>query len=89
MRRTSVSIRQVPPELVEIGDRINVELPEKLGITTVKTGVVHRRIDSGDNREYYTVKGGFLFRWNPHRSFGYKITILDRTPIPGVSLFDV
>jgi hypothetical protein len=88
MRRISVEIRPSKPELVEIGDKVSVELPDKLGISTTKIGVVHRRIDNGDNREYYTDKGGFLFRWNPKRSFGYKITILGSTPVAGISLFD-
>lgn len=81
--------RPIRPELIEIGDEIEVTLPENAGAIHSYRGTVASREDHGIVRYLSTAQGHILLAWEPGNTTSVKVTLHGRTPIAGQSLFDV
>lgn len=79
--------RPIKPELIEIGDDIEVTLPKVDGVVHTLRGVVGKRIDHGAARHLLTEEGYTLLAWEPGRA-GVKVTLHKRKPAEQQSLFD-
>lgn len=81
--------RVIAPELVEIGDLVAVTFKESRGIVMSKRGRVAKRTEHGSLRSYLTAEGAIIFTSEPGRPMQVTITLIDRTPVEGETLFDV
>lgn len=79
--------RPIKPELIEIGDDIEVTLPKTDGATHTIRGVVGKRNDHGAVRYLLTAEGYTLLAWSPDRA-GVKVTLHSRMPVPMATLFE-
>ena len=77
----------IKPELIEIGDDIEVTLPKVDGVTHTLRGIVGKRMDNGSARYLMTQEGYTLLAWEPKRS-GVKVTIHSRKPVESTKLFE-
>lgn len=79
--------RPIKPELIEIGDDIEVTLPKVDGVVHTLRGVVGKRMDHGAARYLLTAEGYTLLAWEPGRA-GVKVTLHKRKPVYVKPLFD-
>lgn len=77
----------IKPELVQIGDEIEVTLPKVDGVVHSLKGVVGKRLDHGAVRYLLTDEGYTLLAWEPGKS-GVKVMIHSRKPILQQTLFE-
>lgn len=80
--------RRIQPELVEIGDDIEVTLKPDKGVTTTVRGIVGKRMDSGKTRYYMTVEGSTLLAWEPNTTKISRVTIHSRLIKSDETLFE-
>lgn len=82
--------RFIAPELVEIGDDVEVEIVKaNRGIKTKKRGIVGKRVYSGKARFYTTEEGATIFSFEPGKPTGIKIMLYGRAEHVEESLFDM
>lgn len=79
--------RTIKPELIEIGDDIEVTLPKVDGVVHTLRGVVGKRMDHGAVRYLLTEEGYTLLAWEPGRA-GVKVTLHKRALTEQSTLFD-
>lgn len=81
--------RRIDPSLVEIGDDIAVEHPEKRGIVTINRGIVASRMESGSTRYYLTKDGATLMAWDAKGINKIKVILYGRDEVPQTTLFEL
>lgn len=80
--------RRILPELVEIGDDIEVTLKPDHGVTTTVRGIVGKRMDTGKTRYYMTEEGSTLLAWEPHTTKISRVVIHSRLIKQNETLFE-
>lgn len=80
--------RQIKPELVEIGDTIEVELAKLAGMVIIRKGVVSAFGKNGNVRQLLTSEGGILCAWEPGKPSRVTVTLIKRAPVVQQPLFD-
>lgn len=80
----------INPASVEIGDLIRVAWNAG-GIAHTRTARVHRRIDHGDVRAFFTAEGTEIMHWLPEADKKVRITLLEKAqPVETMAtLFDL
>lgn len=78
----------IKPELIEIGDDIEVTLPKVDGVTHTLRGIVGKRVDHGAVRYLLTDEGYTILAWEPGKT-SVKVMIHSRKPLKNESLFDI
>ena len=79
--------RPIKPEMIEIGDEIEVTLPKVDGVVHTLRGVVGKRMDHGAVRYLLTQEGYTLLAWEPGRA-GVKVTLHKRKPVDQQPIFE-
>lgn len=77
----------IKPELIEIGDDIEVTLPKVDGVTHTLRGIVGKRMDHGAARYLLTDEGYTLLAWSTGK-VGVKVMIHSRKPLVQQTLFE-
>lgn len=80
--------RQINPELVEVGDTIEVELPKQAGMTITRKGVVSALGKNGNVRQLLTSEAGILCAWEPGKPNRVTVTLIKRAPVVQQQMFD-
>lgn len=79
--------RRISPELIELGDDIEVTMKADRGITTTLRGIVGKRIDSGATRYLLTEEGATLLAWEPNTTKIVRCILHSRLIKPNETLF--
>lgn len=77
MRKTRTQPRYIEPANVDVGDLIRVEWSAQ-GIEHTRTARVHRRIDDGELRGFYTAEGTEIMHWVPGNRRNAKVILLEK-----------
>lgn len=80
--------RPIKPELIEIGDDIEITLPKTEGVIHKIRGVVSRREDHGNIRYLINDEGYIILAWAPGERTGVIVTLYSRKPVAQLSLFE-
>lgn len=80
--------RPIKPELIEIGDDIEIILNPEDGLTLTRRGVVTGREDHGTVRYLIVGKSTILLAWEPGVSTKGKYIVHSRKPVAQMSLFE-
>ena len=76
----------IKPELIQIGDDIEVTLPKVDGVTHTLRGIVGNRMDHGAVRHLLTDEGHTILAWEPGKA-NVKVIIHSRKPLDNETLF--
>lgn len=80
---------EIKPELVEIGDEIQVQHQRKRGITMILHGIVAQRNDHGATRFLATAEGADLLAWSAAGNRNIRVYLLSREEKEQPTLFDI
>ena len=80
--------RPIKPELIEIGDDIEIIFNLEDGLTLTRRGVVTGREDHGTMRYLIVGKSTILLAWEPGVSTKSKYIVHSRKPVDQMSLFE-
>lgn len=70
--------RLTKPELIDVGDIIEVQFPDDGGITTIKRGVVAYIEAHAGMRHFLTQQGSVIARYAPGKPYLEKFTLIAR-----------
>lgn len=71
--------RPIRPELIEVGDMIEVEYPASGGITLLKRGIVSAITAHGANRHFLTDQNKVISTWTIGQKCLTKFTLIRRS----------
>ena len=80
--------RPIKPELIEIGDDIEIILNQEDGLTLTRRGIVTGREDHGTLRFLIVGKSTILLAWEPGNPTKSKYIVHSRKPVAQLSLFE-
>jgi hypothetical protein len=74
--------RHIDSSLIDVGDRIKIELPKNQGVIHTLEGIVHRIESSGGVTYYFTKEGANILARHPGSSPGRVLLISRETKKP-------
>lgn len=80
-RNRQVSPQLIKPELIEVGDIIEVQHPDDGGITTIKRAMVSYIQAHAGMRHFLTQQGSVISRYSPGHATKDKYTLIARVPV--------
>lgn len=80
--------REIKPELIEIGDTIQVKFRRDGGLTVTHEGRVYESVTHGKTRYLRTAEGTTILAWEPGAPKRQTIILIKREPVEGQTLFE-